>query len=242
MRIRKKIKNRSGFTLAETLVAIIILLLVSSIVAEGVPVAQNAYDKVVVAANAKVMLSTAITALRNELATAQRITVKDNKTITYYSTDRGAMSKIYLYAKGSSEGDTESDEDTFTDGTVMLQEYADYGSVSAVADKTGLFDILQPNWTEETTPEEAKARALASSLEARRGGKEKLYVRFDTITKTSNIITVTGLKVCRSSDANGSKPLAQYGTGSNNTLKIRVIAGQDDFAYEGADAPVKNNP
>ena len=241
MRITKKLKNRSGFSLAETLVAIIILLLVSAIVAEGVPVAQNAYDKVVVAANAKVMLSTAITALRNELATAQRITVKDN-VITYYSTDRGAMSKIYLYAKGSSEGDTESaaedsTEDTFTDGTVMLQEYADYGSASAVADKTGLFDILQPNWTEENTPTEAKARALASSLGARRGGKEKLYVRFDTITKADNIITVTGLKVCRSSDTDGSNPLAQYGTVSNNTLKIRVIAGQDDFAYEGVDGP-----
>ena len=166
--------------------------------------------------------------MRNELATAQRITVKDN-VITYYSTDRGAMSKIYLYAKGSS--------DTFTDGTVMLQEYADYGSASAVADKTGLFDILQPNWTEENTPTEAKARALASSLGARRGGKEKLYVRFDTITKADNIITVTGLKVCRSSDTDGSNPLAQYGTVSNNTLKIRVIAGQDDFAYEGVDGP-----
>jgi len=103
--------------------------------------------------------------------------------------------------------------------------------------KTGLFDILQPNWTEEKTPETAKARALASPLEARRGGKEKLCVRYDSVIKTDNIITITGLKVCRSSDADGSKPLAQYGTNAQNTLKIRVIADRDDFAYESADAP-----
>jgi len=49
-----KMKSQAGFSLAETLVAILILLLVSVIVANGVPVAQNAYEKVVVGANAKV--------------------------------------------------------------------------------------------------------------------------------------------------------------------------------------------
>ena len=41
MRIKEKLKNRSGFTLAETLLAVLILLLVSVIVANGIPVARD---------------------------------------------------------------------------------------------------------------------------------------------------------------------------------------------------------
>ena len=41
MKRKSKLKSRSGFTLAETLLAILILLLVSSIVAQGIPVARN---------------------------------------------------------------------------------------------------------------------------------------------------------------------------------------------------------
>ena len=46
-RIRRKLKSRHGFTLAEVLMAVLILLMVSSVVAGGVPVAANAYYKVV---------------------------------------------------------------------------------------------------------------------------------------------------------------------------------------------------
>jgi hypothetical protein len=44
--------------------------MVSAVVAGGIPVARDAYEKITVAANAQVMLSTAVTALRNELCTA----------------------------------------------------------------------------------------------------------------------------------------------------------------------------
>ena len=60
-RIRQKLKSRLGFTLAEMLMSVLILLMVSSVVAGGVPVAANAYYKVVDAANAQVLLSTTVT-------------------------------------------------------------------------------------------------------------------------------------------------------------------------------------
>lgn len=99
MRMSKKAQNKlrgnGGFTLAETLLAILILLMVSAIVATGIPVAKNAYDKVVVAANAEVLLSTAITSLRNELGTAQDVHAEGDR-ITYYNPGRGSSSRIFI--------------------------------------------------------------------------------------------------------------------------------------------------
>ena len=95
-RIFRKLNNRAGFTLAETLIAILILLMVSSVVAGGVPAASNAYYKAVDGANAQVLLSTAATALRDELATARDIKQSGPDGLTYYNRDDGRKSKIYL--------------------------------------------------------------------------------------------------------------------------------------------------
>lgn len=89
--IRKK--NTSGFTLAETLVAILIMLMVSSVVVAGIPAAANAYTKAVDAANAQALLSTTITALRNELGMAQDVKVNGTE-VTYFNLDNQNYSKI----------------------------------------------------------------------------------------------------------------------------------------------------
>ncbi len=96
--IKKKLHTDSGFTLAETLLAILILLMVSAIVVTGIPAARNAYEKVVLASNAEVVMSTTISALRNELGTAKDVKVSGNE-IVYYNSARESTSKIYL--KGS---------------------------------------------------------------------------------------------------------------------------------------------
>ena len=83
-RIRVKLnKFSSGFSLAETLVALLIVLMVSSILVAGLPAAFQAYSKVVDGANAQVLLSTGATRIRDELGFA---------TDVYYmvSTDKGA--------------------------------------------------------------------------------------------------------------------------------------------------------
>ncbi len=106
-KIKKQLHTTEGFTLAETLLAVLILLMVSTIVATGIPVAKNAYEKVVMASNAEVLLSTTISTLRNELGTAQDVTVTDaaanneGKTITYYSATRGSSSKLYVDSTAS---------------------------------------------------------------------------------------------------------------------------------------------
>ena len=117
MRMNRKLKSRGGFTLAETLLAVLILLLVSSIVAGGIPVAKNAYEKVVLGSNAQLLLSTAVSALRDEIGTARQVTVEGD-AVTYISGDTGAMSKL---SPGAYKGKS----------TILLQEYVKVSGLNA---------------------------------------------------------------------------------------------------------------
>ena len=100
---KRKLHINKGFTLAETLLAVLILLLVSTIVAAGIPAAKSAYENVVLASNAEVLLSTTISTLRNELGTAMDVDIpgetgdiKSGNSITYYNSTRGSTSKISM--------------------------------------------------------------------------------------------------------------------------------------------------
>lgn len=116
-RIKQIILDSTGFTLAETLLAILILLMVSTIVATGIPAAKNAYEKVVLASNAEVLLSTTMSELRNELGTARDVDATNN-VITYRNSYTGSKSKLFR----STGGDDPA-------GTIMLQRYVGEGSV-----------------------------------------------------------------------------------------------------------------
>ena len=105
----QKMKKSAGFSLAETLITVLILLMVSAVVAGGVPAAANAYRKAVDAANAQVLLSTTVNALRSELSTAWGISADTDKNeLIYYCARTGARTKIF---NGTSEK------------TIMVQDY-----------------------------------------------------------------------------------------------------------------------
>ena len=87
-RILKKLKSKSGMTLGEVLVAVVVLLLVTSVVAAGIPVAQRAYSDVVDAGNAEVLASTTLNFLRNELASAKEVQVDGDGVMQYYLSGR----------------------------------------------------------------------------------------------------------------------------------------------------------
>lgn len=85
-RIRVKLnKFSSGFSLAETLVALLIVLMVSSILVAGLPAAFQAYSKVVDGANAQVLLSTGATRIRDELGFATDVYLRSDNTVNGYS-------------------------------------------------------------------------------------------------------------------------------------------------------------
>lgn len=92
--IHLNLTDQNGFSLAELLLAILILLMVTTIVAGGIPVAARAYYKVIDASNAQVLLSTTLTKLRDELGTASEITIAG--TNISYRNEAGSKSRIYL--------------------------------------------------------------------------------------------------------------------------------------------------
>ena len=102
----KKIKGNKGFTLAETLMVLLIVSLVSIIVAGALPTAIKVYKGIMDYSNAQVLLSSAITKLRDELSTATEIEVLGEEIS--YKSSIGAKNRIYL-----------------TEDGVYIQEYLD---------------------------------------------------------------------------------------------------------------------
>lgn len=163
----KKSNYSAGFTLAETLVAVVILVLIS---AAALPAAMNAYRNAVDAANAQVLLSTTVNALRDELSTAWNVSVSDGKTITYQSAATGDKSIIS------------------TDGIrIMLQEYSR---------ETGE-DI--PGWWGGSTPPAPSPRPLVSDAMRRttRNSNNYMTVTYSAASFDGTYVTITGLQVKR---------------------------------------------
>lgn len=193
---RNKTRALLGFTLAETLVAILIMLMVASVATAGIPAARNAYDKAVSAANAQTLLSTAVTTLRSELSTAPKIEkqgpLDSSDSVTYYRAGSGVKAKLYLDKFGSGESEK----------TIMLQEGIPFDSNHATIGSPAPQVFIQP-----------LGRRSAADMSG------CLYVTYRSIDiqhLADGYLTIQGLQV---NQASGLQNLA-----SLDELVIRVIA------------------
>ena len=198
MKIARKLKGHGGFTLAETMLAVLILLLVSSIVATGVPAAKDAYEKVILGSNAQLLLSTTVNALRDELGTAWEVSA-DGASVTYFSADTGTKSVI---SKG--------------DKTILRQEFAHES-----ADATNFIFGDKISSTDTTIKYGSTGISLVSDMTT----TNDLYVTYDSVScdKDKDIVTFTGLKVYRKTTESDTVPLADMGDDAS-TLVIRVFS------------------
>lgn len=173
-------KNRGGFTLAETLIAVLILLMVTGIVAAGIPAASEALTKAVDASHGQVLLSTTMTALRDELATARSI---------------GAMVVEEAEEAGEAEdgeaGDDEADE---APASVVSFSYVDSSGAKCVLESRpdGIY------LTKEATPESATGVSrpgFTKLLVSKEAATENLYAAFDSVSYSNGIVKIMGLRV-----------------------------------------------
>ena len=168
MKRMRKNRRQAGFTLAETLLAVLILLLVSSIVAAGIPVAQNAYEKVVLASNAQILMSTTVAALRDQLGTARNVRVASDGSVYYNSADTGAMTRLYLK----------------DDNTIWVDEYANGSDREFFRESDSVAPISYQLITN------------AALDKGRDQNKTNLYIKYDgSPVYEKGIITFKGLKV-----------------------------------------------
>ncbi|MBR6351306.1 MAG: prepilin-type N-terminal cleavage/methylation domain-containing protein [Firmicutes bacterium] len=92
--VRKLKNDNKGFSIAEMLIAVLIVLMVSGVIAAGMPVAANAYRKVTDSANAQLLLSTTVSELREELGEASDVTHTASTRVINYTSTVGGASKI----------------------------------------------------------------------------------------------------------------------------------------------------
>lgn len=195
--MKRKLQSRGGFSLAEMLLATLILLLVATIMTTGIPAAKTAYEKVILGSNAQLLLSTTVTALRDELGTAWDVAVNDAGTeVTYSSANTGTKSVISLknntiyrqeFAKEADEGD------------VIFGDKIDKAKDPSKGIRYGKDDITLISGAASTSD---------------------LFVTYESVAPNDSdpsIVTFNNLRVCRKSDPNAvCAELSQ--------LDVRVIA------------------
>ena len=194
----KKPNSSAGFTLAETLIAVVILVMIT---AAAMPAAVSAYRNAVDAANAQVLLSTTVNALRSELSTAWNVDVNtEGTTITYQSADTGDKSVI-----------------TVEDGTIIIQEYS-----------RGTETETPGWWDGDNTATSTEARPLVSDAmrQTTRNSAENMTVTYGGEDGTQKVvvsddgmfITIPGLMVKR-----GDSVLAEM---PDTGLVIRIMSAK----------------
>ena len=172
MKQKNQKRNRGGFTLAETLIAVLILTMVAGIVAGGIPAARNALDKAVDTSHSQLLLSTTMTSLRNELATASSITcasetVNEDGSVA----EDPAARKIISYVDSSGAVCTLQSED---DGIYVEKE-------------------ASPDISSGVNHPRIPHRLLVSEQAA----TKNLYAAFTSASYSNGIVKIEGLKVCK---------------------------------------------
>ena len=93
---KAKLRDARGLSLTELLLTMLILLLASEIVTDGIPAVIRAYERTVDTANAEIYLNTVTIALRNTLSFASNPTEKDEDggKVVYYTDPKIGRCKI----------------------------------------------------------------------------------------------------------------------------------------------------
>lgn len=162
-------RRTSGFTLTEMLVTMLIMVLASTLLATGVPVAVDTYRKTVNSANAQVAMSTTLTVLRSEYGMSSQVKkASDGSGEVYYMSEEGYWAII----RNHKDGETYKG---------LVKEYIKSDSYG------------------DPLPEGSPDRSLGTYPlvpdAAFKGANVPLELTVDGITKTDGAISIEKLKV-----------------------------------------------
>ena len=123
-----------------------LLLIVSAMLVQGIPLAYNAYKKVDLSANAHMLASTTMTELRDKLAFSEDIEINGNKISFTGNNGRTYVlscdiSKGGLYLEDKTDDDYDDSRLLVSDSASAKELYADFKNVS-LDGKILVFDDL----------------------------------------------------------------------------------------------------
>lgn len=89
-RLRRRMADRRGFSLTELMAALLVLGMLTSLMAGGAMVVKNAYERMTLRTTAQLVLSTAVTAVTEELrwaadAPQSQPDSQDQQAVSFYS-------------------------------------------------------------------------------------------------------------------------------------------------------------
>lgn len=174
MKQKNQKRNRGGFTLAETLIAVLILTMVAGIVAGGIPAARNALDKAVDASHSQLLLSTTMTSLRNELATARSITCA---------------------SEPNGENGSAAEDPEVVAARKIISYVDSSGAVCTLQSDDGIYveKDASPDISSGVYHPQIPRRLLVSEQAA----TKNLYAAFTSASYNNGIVKIEGLKVCK---------------------------------------------
>ena len=193
-------RANAGFTLVETMLALTILLLLTAVVASGIPVASRTYTKVVDASNAQAALTTTAAKLRSELSLAQDVFFArggsgSERDVVFYKTSDGYWAKI-----------VNPDEDKGQKG-LYIQAYAGTPQNDSKDENYGLVKYDKPI---PLIPDSAMVGNLKVTC-------ENITYNYET-----GVFTVNGLKVTGQIEGE-SKTLGTVGDGSDSDTDGKLL-------------------
>lgn len=210
MKMRMCKNNRGGFTLAETLIAVLILLMVTGIVAAGIPAASNALNRAVDASHAQLLLSTTMTSLRNELGSARSIDIDAVSEEDEEGEESGEPGDEPVEGTGPAEGETEEPGDEPVEETGSAEgeteEETAQGPTIHYVDSSGAQCVLESKpdgiyVTKEASPESAAGDwhpgIPTKLLVSQQAATSNLYAAFRSATYENGIVKIVGLRVCK---------------------------------------------
>ena len=175
-------RNNKGFSLAEMLMAILILLLATGLIAAGIPSAIRTYRKVMDTVDGQIFMSTTMTCLRDELDSARDIEIKDN-TIKYIDANGFSCTMKLI---------TEDDESNDEKGIFIVRKNPFKTGASYVG-VNGAY-----------SNEEVDIPLVSKSA-----ADYRFYAQFSSVTKSGSTITFANLKTIDSSA--GKKEIIDVG-------------------------------
>ena len=133
MKLRQVPGSRRGFSLAETMVAILIMSFVGLIVTVGMMTALSVYGRIMDRANAELLLSTTLIELRDELDRAEEVVVDGSGNLLRYRNSFTGWRELTNELKSGPYTEGEASEKTaYSSKGIKIKEYQSYSASGTV--------------------------------------------------------------------------------------------------------------